>query len=286
MPRALLSVSDKTGIVAWPRGLPTRGFELVSTGGTAQRLADAGLPGDERLGDHRFSRNDGRPREDAASGAARRHPRAARPSRRPRRRRRPTASASSIVVVVNLYPFVKRPREPRRRRSMRSSKEIDIGGPRWCARPRRISATCWSSSTRPTTTACSRRSTQRAGQTLAFRFELDAEGDRAHRRLRHGDRRDARRRSTFAGGRFDAGRAPGESSLPPRHRCSICRRSATSATARTRTSRRPGTRRADADSGFGAAHDPAGQGAVVHEPARSRRGRAHRARVRRAGGRR
>ena len=43
MPRALLSVSDKTGIVELGRGLVSRGFELVSTGGTAKTLADAGL---------------------------------------------------------------------------------------------------------------------------------------------------------------------------------------------------------------------------------------------------
>ena len=43
MPRALLSVSDKTGIVDLGRGLADRGFELVSTGGTARTLADAGL---------------------------------------------------------------------------------------------------------------------------------------------------------------------------------------------------------------------------------------------------
>src|SRR3954463_13178642 len=43
MPRALLSVSDKTGIVDVARGLAVRGFELVSTGGTARALADAGL---------------------------------------------------------------------------------------------------------------------------------------------------------------------------------------------------------------------------------------------------
>src|SRR5215475_14085901 len=43
MPRALLSVSDKTGLVDLGRGLVTRGFELVSTGGTARALADAGL---------------------------------------------------------------------------------------------------------------------------------------------------------------------------------------------------------------------------------------------------
>jgi phosphoribosylaminoimidazolecarboxamide formyltransferase/IMP cyclohydrolase len=43
MPRALLSVSDKLGIVELGRGLAARGFELVSTGGTARMLADAGL---------------------------------------------------------------------------------------------------------------------------------------------------------------------------------------------------------------------------------------------------
>src|SRR4051812_44996272 len=43
MPRALLSVSDKTGIIDVGRGLIARGFELVSTGGTARALADAGL---------------------------------------------------------------------------------------------------------------------------------------------------------------------------------------------------------------------------------------------------
>ena len=42
--RALLSVSDKTGLVELGRGLVERGFELVSTGGTARALRDAGLP--------------------------------------------------------------------------------------------------------------------------------------------------------------------------------------------------------------------------------------------------
>jgi phosphoribosylaminoimidazolecarboxamide formyltransferase/IMP cyclohydrolase len=42
--RALLSVSDKTGLVELGRGLVERRFELVSTGGTARALRDAGLP--------------------------------------------------------------------------------------------------------------------------------------------------------------------------------------------------------------------------------------------------
>ena len=43
MPRALLSVSDKRGIDEVARGLAARGFELVSTGGTARALQSAGL---------------------------------------------------------------------------------------------------------------------------------------------------------------------------------------------------------------------------------------------------
>src|SRR5690242_9480229 len=43
MKRALLSVSDKTGLVDFARGLAARGFELVSTGGTARALQQAGL---------------------------------------------------------------------------------------------------------------------------------------------------------------------------------------------------------------------------------------------------
>ena len=42
--RALLSASDKQGLAELGRGLVARGFELVSTGGTARALRDAGLP--------------------------------------------------------------------------------------------------------------------------------------------------------------------------------------------------------------------------------------------------
>src|SRR5258708_40306829 len=41
--RALISVSDKTGLVDFARALAGHGVELVSTGGTAKALADAGL---------------------------------------------------------------------------------------------------------------------------------------------------------------------------------------------------------------------------------------------------
>ena len=42
-PRALLSVYDKTGIVEFAKALDGLGFELVSTGGTARKLNEAGL---------------------------------------------------------------------------------------------------------------------------------------------------------------------------------------------------------------------------------------------------
>ena len=41
--RALLSVSDKAGLVELGAALAARGVELVSTGGTAKALRDAGL---------------------------------------------------------------------------------------------------------------------------------------------------------------------------------------------------------------------------------------------------
>jgi phosphoribosylaminoimidazolecarboxamide formyltransferase/IMP cyclohydrolase len=42
--RALLSVSDKTGILEFARGLADLGIEIISTGGTARELEAAGIP--------------------------------------------------------------------------------------------------------------------------------------------------------------------------------------------------------------------------------------------------
>src|SRR6185312_7510387 len=41
--RALISVSDKTGLVDLARALARHGVEILSTGGSAKALADAGL---------------------------------------------------------------------------------------------------------------------------------------------------------------------------------------------------------------------------------------------------
>ena len=43
MPTALLSVSDKTGVVDFARGLIGLGWKLISTGGTAKTLREAAV---------------------------------------------------------------------------------------------------------------------------------------------------------------------------------------------------------------------------------------------------
>src|SRR5512146_3292416 len=42
--RAILSVSDKTGIIELAQALTANGIEILSTGGTAKHLQQAGLP--------------------------------------------------------------------------------------------------------------------------------------------------------------------------------------------------------------------------------------------------
>src|SRR5688572_797556 len=127
MPRALLSVSDKTGIVDVGRGLVARGFELVSTGGTARALADAGLAvtgvstvtGFPEMMDGRV-----KTLHPALHGGIL------------ARRDRPDDLAALErhglglvdVVIVNLYPFVKAASNPATPFDA-LVEEIDIGGP-------------------------------------------------------------------------------------------------------------------------------------------------------------
>ena len=42
--RALISVSDKTGLVAFAQGIVAAGLEIISTGGTKKALDEAGVP--------------------------------------------------------------------------------------------------------------------------------------------------------------------------------------------------------------------------------------------------
>ena len=125
--RALLSVSDKTGLVELGRGLVARGFELVSTGGTARTLRDAGLAVTDVAAVTGFPEMlDGRvktlhPRVHGGLLADRRladH----------RRQILGAAIAPFELVVVNLYPFAAALERPGITID-ELIEEIDIGGP-------------------------------------------------------------------------------------------------------------------------------------------------------------
>lgn len=127
MPRALLSVSDKTGLVAFARGLVDRGFDLVSTGGTARTLEQAGLPviavstvtGFPEMMDGRV-----KTLHPAIHGGIL--------ARRSHAEDLAAAAAHGIVLVdlvaVNLYPFAKAAADPGTPFDA-LIEEIDIGGP-------------------------------------------------------------------------------------------------------------------------------------------------------------
>ncbi len=125
--RALLSVSDKTGLVELGRGLVDAHFELVSTGGTARALRDAGLPVTDVAAVTGFPEMlDGRiktlhPRVHGGILADR---------RRPEHRQALIAAAIAPfeLVVVNLYPFAAAAERPGISFD-ELVEEIDIGGP-------------------------------------------------------------------------------------------------------------------------------------------------------------
>jgi phosphoribosylaminoimidazolecarboxamide formyltransferase / IMP cyclohydrolase len=125
--RALLSVSDKSGLVPFARRLVASGYELVSTGGTATVLREDGLPVTDVSAVTGFPEMlDGRvktlhPRIHAgilANGFSREH--------------RQTLISMMIapfgLVVVNLYPFAAAAERPGITLP-ELIEEIDIGGP-------------------------------------------------------------------------------------------------------------------------------------------------------------
>ncbi len=63
---ALISVSDKSGIADFVRGLHEMGVEIISTGGTKKAIAEAGIPVTDISEYTGFPGDDERPREDAA----------------------------------------------------------------------------------------------------------------------------------------------------------------------------------------------------------------------------
>ena len=125
--RALLSVSDKTGLVPFAEGLVRLGFELVSTGGTARALRDGGLPVTDVSAVTGFPEMlDGRvktlhPRVHAGILADRRLP-------AHRQALIDAWIAPFDLVVVNLYPFAAAADRPGITFD-ELVEEIDIGGP-------------------------------------------------------------------------------------------------------------------------------------------------------------
>ncbi len=170
MKRAILSVSDKTGLVEFGRGLTSRGFELVSTGGTAKALADAGLPvvnvsdvtGFPEMMDGRVKTL--HPMIHGGILARRHHPEDLE-----------LAEKHGIglvdLVVVNLYPFVATAAKP----GIHFDdliEQIDIGGPslvRAAAKNFRDVLVVVSPSDYPSVLA---ELDREQGPTAAFRFDL------------------------------------------------------------------------------------------------------------------
>ena len=125
--RALVSVSDKTGLVPFVKGLVAAGFEIVSTGGTKRALDDAGLPTigiEEVTGFPEIM--DGRVKT--------LHPKvhAGLLARRDRADDMATLAEKEItpidLVAVNLYPF-KQTIEDQTKDLADAIENIDIGGP-------------------------------------------------------------------------------------------------------------------------------------------------------------
>jgi len=125
--RALLSVSDKTGLVDFARGLAVLGIELVASGGTARALREAGLAvldvesltgSPEMLGGrvktlHPKVHGGILGRRDHAGDRAEAERHGIRPI---------------DLVIVNLYPFEASVAKPGATRAQ-AVEQIDIGGP-------------------------------------------------------------------------------------------------------------------------------------------------------------
>ncbi|MBL8996757.1 MAG: bifunctional phosphoribosylaminoimidazolecarboxamide formyltransferase/IMP cyclohydrolase [Gemmatimonadales bacterium] len=127
MPAALLSVSDKSGLVEFATGLRDRGYSLLSTGGTAKALRTAGLAVTDVADVTKFPEMlDGRVKtlHPAVHGGLL--------ARRDLPEHMAAIAAHGIapidLVCVNLYPF----RETAAKRGIAPDEvveQIDIGGP-------------------------------------------------------------------------------------------------------------------------------------------------------------
>ena len=136
--RALISVSDKTGVVELGKALAALGIEIISTGGTMRTLKEAGVPviavqdvtGFPEMMDGRVKTLN--PKIHGAILAVRDNPEHVKAMK--------DHDITPIdLVVVNLYPFQQTIAKPNVTLA-EAIENIDIGGPAWSAlRPRTIS---------------------------------------------------------------------------------------------------------------------------------------------------
>ena len=275
--RALLSVSDKTGLADFARGLAALGFELLSTGGTRGTSRAAGLAVTES------PRSPASPRSSTA--ASRRSTRAihggiladraqaARTCGARRARHRADRPGGGQPLPVREHG-----RAARRSPSRRPSSMIDIGGPamvRAAAKNYASVAVVVDPADYPAVLAAL------AAAAAAPLPSAAAAGWRAkafapHRRLRRRDRRLARRR--------DGRRRRRRRAIP-----AAARRSRSSASSEPRYGENPhqaaAVYRLRGRPRPARRHAPApGQGALVEQPARRRRRAQARGALRRAGG--
>jgi len=125
--RALISVSDKTGLVEFARGLYDLGVTIISTGGTARALSEAGIPVTQ-VSDHTGFPEilDGRvktlhPKIHGGLLGLRDNP--------THRKQMAEHNIQPLdLVVVNLYPFEETATQPEVSHEA-TVEEIDIGGP-------------------------------------------------------------------------------------------------------------------------------------------------------------
>ncbi|MCR4293952.1 MAG: bifunctional phosphoribosylaminoimidazolecarboxamide formyltransferase/IMP cyclohydrolase [Elusimicrobia bacterium] len=127
MKRALISVSDKTGVVEFAKGLHELGVEIVSTSGTFKALVQAGLPvrpletmtGFPEILDGRVKTL--HPHVHGAILLRRKDPKQVREAE--------LFGLEPIdLVVVNLYPFAKTAAESKDPYEQNVIEQIDIGG--------------------------------------------------------------------------------------------------------------------------------------------------------------
>ncbi len=253
--RALLSVSDKTGLVEFARALAGRGVELVSTGGTRKALADAGLAvrdvseltGFPEMMDGRVKTL--HPGVHGGLLAIRDNPEHAAAMQA-------HGIAPIDLLVVNLYPFEatvakgadyddlhrehrhrrpgddpRRRQEPRRRRRGRRSRRLRAAARRACGERRRDHAGAAAEARRQGLCAHGRLRRGDLQLVRARTRRSDAGLSRFRRQARRGA---ALRREPAPGGRVLPHAASGAPASPPRARCRASSSPTTTSTTPTR----------------------------------------------------